>query len=100
MQFSTKKMGVNFFFEKMPNWGGGPGGSLAKDQTFSGFSFVHTSLIFLLLILGMLSKQEKSKSCIITSNDGIFLQSRINVRSAVMFIVGMNKPAPKNINGN
>ena len=32
--------------------------------------------------------EEKSKSCIITANDGIFLQSRINVRSAVMFIVG------------
>ena len=31
----------------MPNWGGGGGGSegsLAKDQTFSGFSFVHPSL--------------------------------------------------------
>ena len=38
MQFSTKKMGVNFFFEKMPNWGGSEG-SLAKDQTFSGFFF-------------------------------------------------------------
>ena len=32
----NKKMGVNFFLEKMPNWGGGEG-SLAKDQTFSGF---------------------------------------------------------------
>ena len=29
----------------MPNWGGGGSeGSLAKDQTFSGFSFVHPSL--------------------------------------------------------
>ena len=32
-------MGVNFFFEKMPNWGGGAEGSLAKDQIFSGFFF-------------------------------------------------------------
>ena len=32
----------------MPNWGGvgGSEGSLAKDQTFSGFSFVHPSLIY------------------------------------------------------
>ena len=29
-------MGVNFVFEKMPNWGG-PGGGLAKDHTFSVF---------------------------------------------------------------
>ena len=28
----------------MPNRGGGPGGGLAKDQTFSGFCFVHPSL--------------------------------------------------------
>ena len=28
----------------MPNWGEGSEGSLAKDQTFSGFSFVHPSL--------------------------------------------------------
>ena len=41
MQFSTKKIGVIFFFEQMPN----RGGSLAKDHTFSGFSFVQPSLI-------------------------------------------------------
>ena len=44
MQFSTKKNGGKFFFvEKMPK-GGGSGGGLAKDKTFSGFSFVHPSL--------------------------------------------------------
>ena len=40
----NKKMGVNFLFGKMPNQGGGSEGGLAKDQTFSGFSFVHPSL--------------------------------------------------------
>ena len=41
----NKKMGVNFFFfEKNAKVGGGSEGSLAKDQTFSGFSFVHPSL--------------------------------------------------------
>ena len=35
-----KKMGVIFLFGKMPNWGGGSEGSLAKDQTFSGFFFL------------------------------------------------------------
>ena len=30
----------------MPNWGGSEGG-LAKDHTFSGFCFVHPSLIIL-----------------------------------------------------
>ena len=44
MQFSTKKMGGNFFFKKMPNWVGGSEGSLAKDHIFSGFSFVQPSL--------------------------------------------------------
>ena len=29
MQFSTKKMGVNFFFEKMSNRGGGGWGGVA-----------------------------------------------------------------------
>ena len=37
-----KKKGVNFLFGKMPNWGGGAGGGLAKDQTFSGFFFLAT----------------------------------------------------------
>ena len=32
----------------MPNRGGGSGGGLAKDQTFSGFCFVHPSLRFFL----------------------------------------------------
>ena len=33
----NKKNGGKFFFEKMPNWGGGSEGSLAKDHIFSGF---------------------------------------------------------------
>ena len=32
-----------------PLWGGSEG-SLAKDQTFSGFSFVHPSLMTILLL--------------------------------------------------
>ena len=46
MQFSTKKMGVNFFFEKMPNWGGGggPRGVWQKTRLFPVF-FSHPSLI-------------------------------------------------------
>ena len=39
MQFSTKKMGVNFFFEKMPNWGGGPRGVWQKTRLFPVFFF-------------------------------------------------------------
>ena len=33
MQFSTKNEG-NFFFEKMPNWGGGVRGGFGKKQIF------------------------------------------------------------------
>ena len=41
----NKKMGVNFLLlKKCQTGGGGPGGGLAKDQTFSGFFFVHPSL--------------------------------------------------------
>ena len=44
MQFSTTKIGVNFFWAISKPRGGSEGG-LAKDQTFSGFSFLHPSLI-------------------------------------------------------
>ena len=38
-------MGVNFLLlKKCQTGGGGAGGGLAKDQTFSGFSFVQPSL--------------------------------------------------------
>ena len=40
----NKKMGVIFFLKKCQTGGEGPRGSLAKDHTFSGFSFVHPSL--------------------------------------------------------
>ena len=33
----NKKMGVNFFFEKMPNWGGGPRGVWQKTTFFPVF---------------------------------------------------------------
>ena len=39
----NKKMGVNFFFEKMPNWGGGPRGVWQKPRLFPVF-FSHPSL--------------------------------------------------------
>ena len=48
--FNKKNGGKFFFFETMPNWGGGGGGSegsLAKDQTFSGFFSSHPSLTIL-----------------------------------------------------
>ena len=45
MHFSTKKMGVKFFHRKKTKLGGGPGGGLAKDHTFSGFFFVILPLI-------------------------------------------------------
>ena len=32
-----KQMGVNFFFEKMPNWGGGPRGVWQKTRLFPDF---------------------------------------------------------------
>ena len=37
MQFSKKKMGVNFFPVIKTKGGGGSEGDLAKDQAFSGF---------------------------------------------------------------
>ena len=37
MQFSTKKMGVNLKFEKMPNWRGGPRGVWQKTTLFPDF---------------------------------------------------------------
>ena len=55
-----KKMGVNFLFGKMPNQGGGSEGGLAKDQTFSGFSFVHPSLTSLLSILAHVRPSDKA----------------------------------------
>ena len=46
MQFSTKKNGGKFFFWKNAKLGGeGSEGGLAKDHTFSGFFFVHPSLM-------------------------------------------------------
>ena len=43
---SKKKLGVNFFIGKMTKpGGGGPGGGLAKDHTFSHIFFLNPSLI-------------------------------------------------------
>ena len=44
-----KKMGVIFFFGKNAKPGGRSEGGLAKDHSFSGFSFVQPSLINALL---------------------------------------------------
>ena len=35
----NKKMGVNFFVEKMPNWGGGVRGGFGKRPDFFRFFF-------------------------------------------------------------
>ena len=47
----NNKNGCKFFVRKnakLGGGGGGAGGGLAKDHTFSGFSFVHPSLNILL----------------------------------------------------
>ena len=74
MQFSTKKMGVNFFFEKMPNWGGGVRGEFGKRPHFFRFFFfapfpcplllhfslLSSSLFFFIIVLFLLfCKQNK-----------------------------------------